>query len=453
MVMAIENPVIIMALYDIGRNNWNSFQMSYQRYLDWMKNTLSLDANIVVFTETKFVEKIKSTRKEFDKNLEKTIIIERPLEELECYKKYHSQLCDLMFSDLFKKKIQTLVPEMNRPLYNVIMFNKFFFLKEVKDNKYFNCDFLIWADAGGLRENVDNYKLQLWPCLQKINQLDNSKITFFSHNDNINVVNKEYHALSQIRNIQGTCFFVPCDLIDNFVDELCFTIEESIKENYIGSDEKILDIAYTKNPNRYNLIKCGWREYFHIFQSDLYKKKGDRLEKERMWYAGQPLPKEGQGFGGILENGFYVNYLHGLNFLCKQYVKKNTRILELGCFNGVSSELFSEYSDSVACVDIEFYPEMQKVVKNRKNIRFFKQDSIEFLNNIKYDEYDLIYIDTVHSYDHVKKEISIAYQKLKEGSYICGHDYNSHGVYSAVLDFFKYPEIQIFLDSSWAIQK
>jgi hypothetical protein len=29
MGMAISKPVIVMALYDIGRDNWNSFTLSY----------------------------------------------------------------------------------------------------------------------------------------------------------------------------------------------------------------------------------------------------------------------------------------------------------------------------------------------------------------------------------------------------------------------------------------
>ena len=42
--MAIRKPAIVMALYDIGRDNWDAFNLSYNTYLAWMKNTLAIDA-------------------------------------------------------------------------------------------------------------------------------------------------------------------------------------------------------------------------------------------------------------------------------------------------------------------------------------------------------------------------------------------------------------------------
>ena len=45
--MDINNPVIVMALYDIGRENWDHFRMSYHTYGWWMRNTLSLDLSLI----------------------------------------------------------------------------------------------------------------------------------------------------------------------------------------------------------------------------------------------------------------------------------------------------------------------------------------------------------------------------------------------------------------------
>jgi len=176
------------------------------------------------------------------------------------------------------------------------------------------------------------------------------------------------------------------------------------------------------------------------------------LLSERMWYAGQPRPIDAPGFGPIFEQGYYVNYLHGLDHLCRRFIKKNTRVLELGCFYGASSELFSEYSDHVTCVDLEFYPEMQEVV-NRKNIKFFKNDSTTYLSQLEKNSYDFVYIDTSHDFGQVKKEALLTYNMLETGGVIAGHDYNSPGVHNAVLDVFEYPDILMFLDSSWAIEK
>lgn len=266
MGMAIKSPVIVMALYDIGRDRWNSFQVSYNTYLNWMQNTLSLDANIVIYTEKKFVNDIVKMRKQFDRTLDKTKIVILPLNELDCFKLYFDDLENLMNCNVFKNKCHHSVPEMNRPLYNVIMFNKLNFLKHTKDNNYFNNDFLIWADAGGLREYIGNYKDQVWPNIEKINKLDNNKVTFFSHTSDFEIENKEYHAMSQTRYIQGTAFFVPSHLIDSLILEFNKVIEDCLDNCYIGSDEKIFDLLYVKDKSKYHFIKCSWREYFDIFK-------------------------------------------------------------------------------------------------------------------------------------------------------------------------------------------
>lgn len=271
--MAIKNPVIVMALYDIGRDNWDTFTLSYNTYLFWMRNTLALDANFVIYTEEKFYDKIVEYRKEFDPNLEKTIMVVKPIEELDCYKLYNDRLSQLMFSEDFKKKVHHQVPEMLRPLYNIIMFNKLNFLKHTKDNNYFNSDYIIWADAGGLRNDIKLYRNVLWPSLEKINDFDSDKIIFFSHNSDFTIDDKEFYAMSQIRNIQGTAFFVPAHRIDKLLQDFNETIEECLTNGYIGSDEKIFDITYNKNKEPYRLIKCNWREYYDLFKTNKDSKK------------------------------------------------------------------------------------------------------------------------------------------------------------------------------------
>ena len=171
-----------------------------------------------------------------------------------------------------------------------------------------------------------------------------------------------------------------------------------------------------------------------------------------MYYAGQPRPTAGGGFGPIFQQGFYLNYLHGLDFLCRKHVTPETRVLELGCFYGASSALFLEYSKSVTCVDVELFQEMRELI-GRTPIKFHKDDSISFLSKVDRGSYDLIYIDTTHDLEQTTREILLSYDKLEVGQFLAGHDYNSTGVSSAILNVFEYPDIEIYLDSSWLIQK
>jgi len=249
-------PLIITALYDIGRSDWKDFAMSYHTYLHWMYNTLQLNCEMVIFTEPKFEERIKEMRSEIDPNGEMTKYVINHMEDLEAYKQWNEPLTKLMDSEDFKNRRHfDHVPEMNHPLYNIVMFNKVFFLKEAL-NLNPEATHLLWLDAGGIRESISTKE---WP---NINKLDSSKIMKFSHNVPFNVPDPEWHSFSQVRHIQGTAFVCPSHMIDWYIAEINNTIQDCINQGYIGSDEKVFDLTYLKNPNRFNLVKQSWREYY-----------------------------------------------------------------------------------------------------------------------------------------------------------------------------------------------
>ena len=68
MGMDIKNVTLVTAIYDIGRDKWPNYTMSYNTYLWWMRNLLFLDTNLVIYTEKKF-----ENEKAVDKALAKAI--------------------------------------------------------------------------------------------------------------------------------------------------------------------------------------------------------------------------------------------------------------------------------------------------------------------------------------------------------------------------------------------
>ena len=125
--MDIKKTAIVTAIFDIGRDKWDNFTMSYHTYLWWMRNLLYLDTNLIIYTEEKFKDDILRYRKEVDPKLNKTILIVQPLESIEGYKTFYEPLNNLMTGEQFKSDIQFNVPEMTKPLYNVVMFAKLFY--------------------------------------------------------------------------------------------------------------------------------------------------------------------------------------------------------------------------------------------------------------------------------------------------------------------------------------
>ena len=146
------------------------------------------------------------------------------------------------------------------------MFNKMFFLLDAMKNNPFGSDMFVWADAGGLREDVINYKGVVWPNQEKIDRLDKNKIRVFCHHPQISILVKEDHALSQMRFVQGTAFFCPANCVEKLISLFDKKVEECVAGGYIGSDEKILDLCYLENSDLFHLEVSSWREYFDRYK-------------------------------------------------------------------------------------------------------------------------------------------------------------------------------------------
>ena len=76
--------------------------------------------------------------------------------------------------------------------------------------------------------------------------------------------------------------------------------------------------------------------------------------------------------------------------------------------------------------------------KKNDNVFIIKDYSKNFIKNLENEFLDLIYIDGDHDYDGVKNDLYMSYDKIKNGGYICGHDYTSprfDGVVKAVNEF------------------
>lgn len=140
---------------------------------------------------------------------------------------------------------------------------------------------------------------------------------------------------------------------------------------------------------------------------------------------------------------------------------KNIVIAELGIFKGeFSSQIVSNVSPSMFyMVDTfhghagsgdkdgnnfcvvnmsEIYKQLTHNYKDYDNVRVIQNFSHIFLENLEDDSLDAIYIDADHSYESVKRELSISLKKVKKDGFIMGHDYENNfhpGTVQAVNEF------------------
>lgn len=88
-------------------------------------------------------------------------------------------------------------------------------------------------------------------------------------------------------------------------------------------------------------------------------------------------------------------------------------------------------------------------------IEWHLMDSVEAAKGFKDKCLDFCYIDADHSYDSVKADIRAWKPKVKDGGYLCGHDYDSHlpncDVTRAVHEIFN-PETVGTGECDWWVQ-
>lgn len=145
---------------------------------------------------------------------------------------------------------------------------------------------------------------------------------------------------------------------------------------------------------------------------------------------------------------------------CYAHPNTNIDILELGTYTGVSAiclagamflEKINDYN--LTTIDKCLYADSKTVSNNiaRANkdlglhIRFSESDDIEYLNTIADKSIDLLYIDTLHTLEHMNEILPLCLTKMKNGGLLFGHDYTPEfsGVVEAVSDFRQVCQEQI----------
>jgi len=143
-------------------------------------------------------------------------------------------------------------------------------------------------------------------------------------------------------------------------------------------------------------------------------------------------------------------------------------MIEIGSYVGESTLIFAKHFKNVISVDpyvndydynddacrfadfdlvYKKFMERTRSVMNITNFRITSDEGAEVLNKRRYD---FVYIDGVHTYDQVKKDIINYLPLIKENGFIGGHDYANTWpmVKSAVDEVLKNPD-RTFKDTSW----
>jgi predicted O-methyltransferase YrrM len=165
-------------------------------------------------------------------------------------------------------------------------------------------------------------------------------------------------------------------------------------------------------------------------------------------------------------------YIQGLNDLIN-YINslentKNLNLVEIGSYVGESTVIFAEHFKSVTSIDPftdnydltdpacsykpfdEVYHNFLENIKNYDNITHIRKTSDDSVILFDDNSIDVLYIDGLHTYEQVKKDIVNYLPKIKQSGFICGHDYHENwiGVIKAITETIVSVD-KIFVDTSW----
>ena len=182
------------------------------------------------------------------------------------------------------------------------------------------------------------------------------------------------------------------------------------------------------------------------------------------------MRKESYLLGGLYDLVKYVN------------LPNHTTLVELGSYRGESTEVWAKHYDDVIAIDpwvYELTPDMLNFLNSgsREGVDWENLGTIFTDVEKSFDErmspykitklkmfsdnalgifddgsIDMVYIDALHDYDTVFKDIEQWSKKIKPEGFISGHDYTKEwaGVVQAVDEHFRKPD-KVFGDTSWVV--
>lgn len=114
-----------------------------------------------------------------------------------------------------------------------------------------------------------------------------------------------------------------------------------------------------------------------------------------------------------------------------------------------TKETYKEWDFSK--IEAEFWAN----VGENARVKMRRETSEEAAKAMADGAFDLVFIDALHDYEHVKQDIALWWPKVRRGGIISGHDFNHKwtGVERAVAEAFSLMHVGVHQDSVWYVIK
>ncbi len=189
----------------------------------------------------------------------------------------------------------------------------------------------------------------------------------------------------------------------------------------ISIKDYLYNLLYIYIPKIWNYLSFGIMYLTKISKLKKYKTRNDLLNT---------LPKNAV-FG---ELGVFIGeFSDKIIEICKPKELHLIDIWQGGTWSGDKDGRNIKKVEDMEIV----YENLTKKYADNSVITLHREDTVSSLKKFQDDYFDIVYIDSSHTYKHTKKELELAKTKVKKGGYILGHDYcpQFYGVVRAVNEF------------------
>jgi protein YibB len=257
------NCTVVTALYDINREHWFDYKRSWEEYLDYFKNTLSLRAKFVIYVDSNTYDFVFKERAKIDPGMNYTKIIQKEFNQLPKF--YLKERIDKVMSSAEYKKglLDPNPPEYNNSNYSLLILSKMFLVEDAIDKNFYNTEYYMWLDAGIRHSSFrpeDNFKL--YPNPLKVNDINGIRILCRFRPEESDLDIKSFYKSH--KNRFGAAVIVgKKEYIKEFNIKVNDILEEALLNNLIDSEQSLHAICYLRNKDMFELIyNKDW--YYHF---------------------------------------------------------------------------------------------------------------------------------------------------------------------------------------------
>ena len=171
----------------------------------------------------------------------------------------------------------------------------------------------------------------------------------------------------------------------------------------------------------------------------------------------------------IMRAPFYAEGLIDMiNWIDNIRPTKEMRIIEIGSYIGESTMIFADRFKEVVSVDpyindydledaacsfAPFDKVYEQFVRNTlsiPNVKSIRETSQNAFSILKDQQWDMVYIDGLHTFEGVSYDIAHYKTIIKPGGFVCGHDYGWGNVRHSIGQLLDDKVDSTFMDGSWA---